>query len=164
MNIPKTIESSVIDALRSYGVGEKTLLRSWRNLRKDEKWDELTDRSFPCIMVIASPPKADQNTATACQCEVAIMVYTINADDQSHDTLNTIEQAVQECLDTLYAGHRGNDSTGLYASFVASVESGCAVNVGGLFIGDSIPPDEDGAGHLMVGMNLVVSYSRSDFN
>lgn len=164
MNIPKTIESAVIDALRSYGIGEKTLLRSWRNLRKDEKWDEENDKSFPCIMVVSSPPKADQNTATACQTDVALMVYTKLADDQDHSTLNSIEQAVQECIDTLYAGHRGNDSTGLYASFVASVESECAVSVGGLFIGDSVPPDEDGAGHLMVGMTLVVSYSRADFN
>lgn len=162
MNIPKTIESAVIDALRSYGVGENTLLRSWRNLRKDEKWDEDNDRAFPCIDVKASPPKMDSVT-TACQCEVGIVIYTKLADDQSHDTLNTIEQATQECIDTLYAQHRSNATTGIYADLVAMIESECAVSVGGLFIGDPQPPDDDGAGRNYVGLTIVISYSRADF-
>lgn len=163
MNIPKAIESAVIDALRSFGVGEKTLVRSWRNLQKDEKWVITSDKQFPCIDVRANPPRTDQNTATACQCEVAITLYTKCADDLNHFTLNSIEQAIQECLDSLYAGHRGNATDGIYTAFVASVESECGVSVGGVYIGDPTAPDEDGEGHYFVGMNLVVSYSRADF-
>jgi hypothetical protein len=163
MNIPKTIESATVDALRSYGVGAETLIRSWRNLQKDEKWDEDNDRSFPCIDVKASPPRLDQANAVTLMCEVALTIYTKLADDQSHSVLNSIEQATQECIDTLYAQHRSNATTGLYADLVASIESECAVSIGGLYIGDPTPPDEDGEGRTYVGLTLVIAYSRADF-
>lgn len=163
MNIPKTIESSVLKVIREYGVGKNTILRSWRNLQADERWDADNDRSFPCIDVKASPPRLDQANAVTLMCEVALTIYTKLADDQSHSTLNSIEEATQECIDTLYAQHRSNATTGLYADLVASIQEECAVSIGGLYIGDPTPPDEDGAGRLYVGLTLVISYSRADF-
>lgn len=165
MNIPKTIESALIDALQSFAIGGKTVVRSWRNLQKDQKWTPLNDRTFPCIDIRATPPKSDQTTATACTCEVQIQVFTHLADDQSHATINSIEEAVQECLDTLYAEHRSGATTGIYKTFTDAIEADCAgVSIGGVYIGDPLPPDDDGEGHNYLGLTLIVSYSRSDFN
>lgn len=163
MNVPKTTETAFADALTNFAIGEKTVIRCWHNLEKDQKWSLEYDRVFPCIDLRAWI-KPYPNLSSAMMCEIQAIAYTKVADDQSHFVLNGIEQAIQECIDTLYAGHRGNDTTGLYASFTSAIEADCSINIGGIQLGEPLPPDEDGEGRNYVGLTLIVSYSRNDFN
>lgn len=163
MNVPKAIESAIITQLREYGVGDKTLIRSWRNLRIDPRWDKSKDRAFPCIDVRSSPPSMKDGN-NSLEIDTQIIIYTSCADDKDHAMLNSIEEAVQECLDSMIAQHRAGTTGSAYSAFESEIEASCqGLSVGGIYFGEPTAPDEDGAGHYTVAISLITAYSRSDF-
>lgn len=172
MNIPKIIEAALIASFKQYKIGAKTVIRGWHNLKADEKWNAGNDRVFPCIDTRAWI-KPDPSIACGELCEIQNIILTKLHDDQDHLVITDIEAEVKACLDKLYREYRQNTENGLYAQFKSAIENGCIldeetqekpVSVSGIQFGEPLPPDDDGEGRNYVGLTLIVSYSRSDFN
>ena len=170
MNIPKTIEAASVTVIEQFSVGAKTVIRSWHNLKEDEKWDAGEDRKFPCIDLRAYI-KPDPSIACGELCEIQAIIYTKLQDDQNHLIISDIEAAVKESFDTLYSQYRKGTESGLFTEFQTAIQDGCVkedgskpVSVCGIQFGEPLPPDDDGEGRNYVGLTLIVSYSRSDFN
>lgn len=165
MNLPETIERTVAGVLKSGAIGAATVVRCWHCLRDDYKWTPDADLTYPCIDVRCGPPKTDDNQSTL-TCSVAITLCTKTADDQDHAAINMIETEAQAALDAVYADYRKNrgSGTGAFAVFAQEIESaGTGLHVGGISYGDVLAPyDDDGVN--VVGLSLVVHYSRNDFN
>ena len=166
MNVPKAIELAIAEIIREYAeIGEGVTIRVWQSLASDGSWAENPDRTFPMIDVRCSPPLTDDNQSTR-SVECAILMGTNTDDDKDHAFISAMYEAVQEVMDDLFAVFRsGTLTTEPFNTFQARVvtEVGATpFSFGGLTFGEGLAPADDG-GINMIGITIVVHYSRSDF-
>ena len=163
MNAPRTIEAAIADIIREYAVGPSTVIRCWHVLRNDHRWVAETDRTFPCIDIRCAAPSPGDTPSTL-RCEVSILVATKTEDDRDHAQIDANEEAVQTALDTLFSQSRRGRGGALWTALTTAFNADCTPAViGGLQFGQSTAPYDD-EGRNVVGMQLVVHYSRPDFN
>ena len=161
MNIQKTIETALSTLMKDYEVGAKTVIRCWHILQSDFRWVPDIDYTMPCIDVRCAGPKTDAGGVTL-SATVSILIATKTDDDRDHTHISNIEQAVQECLDNLYAQYMAGSGEEL-TQFVSALAADCpVVSLGGFEFGDPLSPYDD-AGLNVTGITFTVHYSRSDF-
>ncbi|MFA5423472.1 MAG: hypothetical protein WC374_06395 [Phycisphaerae bacterium] len=170
MNTTKAIELAMAETIREYAeIGEDVTVRAWQSLESDGSWKENPDRTFPMIDVRCSPPKTDDNESTLAV-ECAILLGTKTDDDKSHAIIADMYAAVQGVCDNLFSQFRTTTGstytvdTEIY-DFLTSVvanTSATAFQFGGFTFGDGLAPADDG-GINMIGITMVIHYSRSDF-
>jgi hypothetical protein len=87
-------------------------------------------------------------------------------DDKDHAFISGMYEAVQGVCDSLFSVFRsGTLTTEPFSTFQARVVAevgSTAFRFGGLTFGEGLAPADDG-GINMIGITLVVHYSRSDF-
>jgi len=170
MNVPKAIELAMAETIRKYAeMGEDVTIRAWQSLASDGSWKENPDRTFPMIDVRCSPPQTDDNQSTL-QVQCSILMGTKTDDDKDHAFISAMYEAVQGACDNMFSQFR--TTTGLtytadteISDFLDSVivNAGAdAFQFGGLTFGEGLAPADDG-GINMIGITMVIHYSRSDF-
>jgi len=161
MNVPTAIEEAFADLIKGYELGSKTIVRCWHSVRNDVKWRPDVDLSFPCIDVRCGPPKMDENERTL-SADCTMQAFANAVDDKDHQSINGIEQAIQEACDDLYSQFLAQAGTE-YTTFLAAFVEACSgATIGGFTFGEGIAPyDDDGLN--TVGITMTVHYSRSDF-
>lgn len=163
MNVSKAIEIAVSEALRTNAeLGQSATIRAWQALTRDNSWDPDKDRTFPMVDVRCGPPQTDNNQAT-CFCECSIVMATMTDDDRGHEQISALYGEVQGVIDSLFSQFRAQSGT-VYTAFSAALtdELGATFSLGGLTFGAGLDPADD-AGANVIGITLVVHYSRSDY-
>jgi len=170
MNVSKAIEIAMAETIRKYAeMGKGVTVRAWQSLASDGSWKENPDRTFPMIDVRCSPPKTDDNESTLAV-ECSVLMGTKTDDDKDHAFISAMYEAVQGVCDNLFSQFR-NATGSTYtadteiADFLASVianVTAAGFNFGGFTFGDGLAPADDG-GINMIGITMVIHYSRSDF-
>jgi hypothetical protein len=170
MNITKAIELAMAEVIREYAeMGEDVLIRPWQSLAADGSWKVDPDRKFPMIDVRCGPPKTDDNESTLAV-ECSILMGTKTDDDKDHAFISAMYEAVQGVCDNLFSQFRTTPGSTYtadteIADFLASVVASATAakfNFGGFTFGEGLAPADD-AGINMIGITVVVHYSRSDF-
>jgi hypothetical protein len=167
MNVAKAIELAMANTIREFAeMGEDVTIRAWQSLEADGSWLENPDRVFPMIDVRCGPPQTEETQATLQQ-ECSILMGTKTDDDKSHAALSEMYEAVQGVCDELFSQFRSGIFTGeeiafFLAALEEALEGDANFNFGGFTFGNGLAPADDN-GINMIGITLVVHYSRSDF-
>jgi hypothetical protein len=170
MNVPKSIELAMAEIIRKYAeIGKGVTVRAWQSLASDGSWKENPDRTFPMIDVRCSSPKTDDNESTL-QVECAVLMGAKTDDDKDHAFISAMYEAVQGVCDNLFSQFRTTTGSTYAANteiydFLASIIANAgadAFTFGGLTFGEGLSPADDG-GTNMIGITMVIHYSRSDF-
>ena len=166
MNVPKAIELAMSKVIRQYAeIGEGVTIRAWQSLAADGSWDPEKDRTFPLIDIRCGPSQTDENQSTL-MVECSVIMATNTDDDKDHAFISAMYEAVQELCDTLFSQFRSDDEDeSPLSDFLALVteETGAgAFGFGGFTFGQGMPPADD-AGLNMIGLTMVVHYSKAGF-
>lgn len=166
MNAPKHIEIALATLIRDYaGLPPGVTIRAWQTLEADATWSEAEDRTFPMIEVRCSPPIVDENQHTL-QSQAAILIGTQTADDKDHADISHIYGLVQETIDRFFSQRPGRSPGAEFNTFTSVMENAvgpASFLFNGLTFGEPITPYED-RGAALIGLTLVIHYTRSDFN
>lgn len=165
MNVPKSFEQALATVIREHGdLPPGVTIRAWQTLDHDATWDPEKDRTFPMIEIRSSPARTDDNQATL-SCEAAILIGTMADDDKDHADISLIFDKVQSVVDSLYAQFRaqvnGTEKDRFDAVMAANL-SAALYSFGGFTLGDGLAPYDD-KGANIIGLSLVLHYSRDDF-
>lgn len=165
MNISAAIEKSISSVIRDFcDLPEKTVIRAWQNLEHDATWDLENDRTFPMIEVRCSPPRVNENQSTL-YVDCAILIATAAADDRNHSVIRDMFTDVLDVTDALFAQRPGRPSGPEIQAFTSEMSANVPPShfaLGGISYGDSQPPFDD-RGINMIGISLVIHYTRDDF-
>ena len=164
MNIPRTIETAIAEALRGFGIGDVTLIRCWHGLTGDYKWASETDRTMPCIDVRCGPPKTSEENRVTQSVTAEIVICTDAHDDMDHAQMCGYEEAVQGALDTLYLQFYNGQGGDLLNAFQTIITTDCPVipAIADLVQGEPVTPYNDD-GISKIGLSLIVHFARTDF-
>jgi len=170
MNVSKAVELAMAEIIRKYAeMGEEVMIRAWQSLASDGSWKIDPDRKFPMIDVRCGPPKTDDNQSTLAV-ECSILMGTKTDDDKDHMFISAMYEAVQGVCDKIFSQFR-TTSWATYTAdteisdFLASVianTTAAKFNFGGFTFGEGLAPADD-SGINMIGITMVIHYSRLDF-
>jgi len=166
MNVAKAIEIALANTLRRFGnLTPDVLVRAWQSLDTDPRWSEDVDRDFPMVDVRCAPYRVDDNQSTLSN-DCAILCGTISKDDQTHAAVSKLHDDVQGVIDRLFSQFRlnadGAELTFFKAEMLRLMASANRFTFGGFTIGDPLAPTDQN-GISLIGISLVVHYSRADF-
>lgn len=163
MSIPASIEKAVYDVLRLRSDWpEDITFRLWQDLSSDAAWSEDEDRVFPAVDIRCSPPSANPDSFRTFTVICSIMAATRVPDDKDHKQVASIYAGVQQMADALFfqSSNTPQEELNKFISTMSDLEA--EFNFGAIILGEPVAPQEDG-GVNVIGVSLVVHYTRGDF-
>ncbi len=161
-NISSIFESAVAEIVLQADISDFPRVRTWRSIDAEGRWSPEADHALPVIFVTASTPEPDPQGQRQVTVTVGALVNA--ADDLSHERITEIESGLQDALDRLEAQYCNGGRQ--WDDFLSRVNIGMAgasfdLHVGGFESGPAQEPSVE-EGMLMVSMQIIIHYSRSD--